>query len=134
MKHEQIIKNKSADLIERQSLFLKDTIEHYNCFNICIEPNTGMCKYSPVHDKTEGCAIGRWLDLDDAIILDEISGSVITLFSYLPNWMQSLGKGFLKKVQEVHDSSFYWNKNGLSEKGKEEVSKIIKRFKLNLEI
>lgn len=104
--------------------FLNDTVNHYNINNRCsaIIGGYNSCKYHPkslgLEGISEGCAIGRKVGRRLALKLDEIGGSVSTIFEHLPKKLQELQDDFLMEVQELHDTSTYWNETGLSKVGK----------------
>lgn len=123
------------NLQQKQLEFLNDTIKYYSVNpqqRRCISGNA--CKYSPASlsiTTSEGCAIGRKLPKELAIKLDkEYSSGVSLIFNILPKDMQELGKMFLVSVQNLHDDSDYWTKNGLSKLGLDHVEKIKRIYKL----
>ncbi len=66
------------------------------------------CKYVPVSDETEGCAIGRLIPLELAKELDSTEYSGVSnyhTFNKLPQWLQYLGKDFLTDLQRLHDNN-----------------------------
>jgi hypothetical protein len=117
-----------------QEEMLNDTINHFNSNNRSY--SLDGCTYSPAHNNTQGCAIGRLIK-DKALcaeldVMGDSSNSYVgheEVFKKLPLEIQSLGKGFLEAVQTLHDSPDNWNENGLSEMGEEEVGLIKNNFK-----
>lgn len=93
----------------------------------------GVCRYAPIHEKSEGCAIGRHLELKVATELDNIAEGItgvsnVEVFSQLPDWMQDLGQGFLESIQNLHDSRENWTWEGLSQTGLYELGRIRERY------
>ena len=114
------------DIPQRRLAFLEDEIKHYNLSNRSVYTKNSVenCSYTPAHENTLGCAIGRWLDRDNPIIsTPEIGENKIVnlLHSHLPTWMRQMGVGFLAEAQKLHDFHENWDENGLSEQGKEFV-------------
>lgn len=124
--------------------FFEDTLMYY------MEDNdrrnrSGVsgCKYSPIttgNKKSEGCAIGRYLDPKNALLIDKAEPDNIGIKNllekypqYIPEWMKSFAQDFLTEIQELHDESFNWSiEDGLTWMGLQEVKKIIRKFNLNL--
>lgn len=117
--------------------FLAETIMYYS-----VNPterrsiHKGACYYSSRHPKSEGCAIGRYLEPSLANAFDSgFPSSIAGLFyqhkNLLPKWMQDSDVDFLSSVQKLHDISSYWTDGGLSDKGKEHVDKIIRLYQLS---
>lgn len=122
---------KIASISERSLAFLDDTAQHYNSTNRSEGP--GYCSYHPAHENTKGCAIGRWLDRDNPIIVGkwaaEVSASRVQ--SNLPRWMAEMGIVFLARVQMLHDSERNWNEKGLTENGIREYELVKRNIRLN---
>ncbi len=97
-----------------------------------------QCKYSPIGHATgsEGCAIGRHLDADLQVRLDDnecgLGVNEPTIFNQLPEWMQALGQKFLGKCQSIHDDSESWAENMLSSYGRYRVGDLVKDYNLNI--
>ena len=80
------------------------------------------------------CAVGRLITdknlchkLDTSHI--EYGGtSVKCIFNALPIEIQELGIDFLTRLQGLHDSSEYWDENGVSEEGSYEVESIKNKY------
>ena len=124
-----------------QKEFLIDTINHYNSSNRCSHQD-GDCCYSPftagLEGKSEGCAIGRFMEPEVALEMDNKHDlmNIRTLLNHEPDcisdWMKEFDIDFLTAIQNLHDADVYWNKQGLSELGHEEVLKICKKFGIEL--
>lgn len=94
------------------------------------------CLYHPPADKPKsiGCAIGMYIDWEDAKKLDEyLFGSIkYTIDSpRIPNWMKALPIEFLSSIQDFHDEDRYFTQKGLSEEGIAFVKNICDKFSLN---
>ena len=116
--------------------FLLDTIKYYseNPSFRCVTES--KCAYSPktLGKDGDGCAIGRWLDEELKLELDEYKNSSVlseSVYQKLPEWIKSLGKSFLNSVQDLHDNDYHWS-NGLSDMGKTQVNFIIDTYDLNI--
>lgn len=117
--------------------FLLDTIKYYSedTSRRCV--SEGKCTYSPetLNKNSEGCAIGRWLDEELQLELDALGIVPVQnekVFDKLPKWMQGMGIYFLQHVQDLHDSSIYWDESGLSQLGKNKVNEMIEHYTLNI--
>lgn len=115
---------------ERRKAFLDDTIAHYNIRNRAIEPYTNSCLYRPTSVSC-GCAIGRWLTVEVAEKLPKACVNDDGIPDQLPKWMVDMGLKFLLDVQNLHDSGYCWDENGLTGLGAKEAASIRRRFKLN---
>lgn len=116
------------DLSMRRKDFLHYTIKFYNLNNRAFTPATG-CTYYPIKDKngnciSPGCAIGQHITDELNNATTRIFGTYHNLlvshergFINLPEWLTSLGTIFLAMVQNLHDSSNYWNEDGLNNDG-----------------
>lgn len=116
--------------------FLNDTKNHYNSKNRSAN-DYGNCKYyPPEYSNSEGCAIGRKIkDKTLCLRLDEPrkcgTGAIYSgIFIQLPKSLRVLGRMFLAKCQDLHDTESNWDDQGLSEEGKQCVRFIRKDFKL----
>ena len=114
--------------------FLKDTLEYFNITNLG-RNEFGGYSYS------DGCAIGRWLEPNLALELDEYceykNTSVMEpdIFTRLPQALKKLGKDFLVAIQHLHDDEDYWAEDGLSAFGKKFVNtQIIECFEIKTEL
>lgn len=138
MKH---FENVDLHLKVRRLSFLEDLIKHYNDSNRG-EVN-GRCRYQPIDETSEGCAIGRhllWdkykgLEVFDKAIDFPFSGYEMAksckLFqSVMPHWMESLGSDFLSECQDLHDDKDHWDSEGLSRFGLETTERIKLFFNL----
>ena len=124
-----------------QKEFLIDTINHYNYNNRCTNEEE-ECYYSPLsaglEGKSEGCAIGRFMEPEIALEMDKQyeNASILALIqrepNCIPDWMKSFDLGFLDAVQNLHDRSIYWDEKGLSKRGNERVLEICKEFEIEL--
>jgi hypothetical protein len=119
---------------------LEDTIAYYSVNpseRRCINDKRD-CKYSNIlvnKPHSEGCAIGRHLNKEDALALDELgafsaSDLVADFPHYLPVWMKEMNGDFLDAIQRLHDTSYYWDDNGLSADGKIFVDNLKKEYEL----
>lgn len=107
---------------------LEDTVKYYSedIRRRCKRTN---CTYSPItvgkEGISEGCAIGRHLDKDFALEIDNLDLSCSGIMAVLeetdksrfPEWMLKMKPNFLEHLQDLHDRDFYWNEKGLSEEG-----------------
>jgi len=73
------------------------------------------------------------LELDRLIKEQDNTGSVTnnTVFAMLPENIKSLGQHFLGDLQMLHDDTYSWDSNGITEKGKIRVDNIKCNFELN---
>lgn len=111
----------------RRYAFILDEANHFNSKNRSNTP--ASCLYSPAHENTEGCAIGRWLPPDLQRKLD-ITGNVLDLraFNSLPEWMIDLGRDFLYECQVLHDTLNCWCETGLSVDGERKFNEIVNKY------
>jgi hypothetical protein len=116
------------DIKARRLAFLENTVKYYNQSNRSIkrESSFGDCSYAPAHEKTKGCAIGRWLERDNRIILENPSKIVFdsSVCCHLPNWMAEMGLSFLSEIQELHDKDDFWGDKSLNRMGLDKVNEI----------
>jgi len=122
-----------------QREFLVSTVQFYTSENRSVHSGTNECLYAPT-ENSPGCAIGRFLNKDLALELDEkdTKGLAVSfvklntpdLFEQFPDWMKEMNISFLRKVQLLHDDSENWNENGISDKGKEIVKEIYEYHEL----
>lgn len=121
-----------------QKEFLLDTIAYYSedTERRCVTEDG--CYYSPLtinNKKSDGCAIGRWLDPNVAVNLDSLGCKPVINYvvtSVLPEKLLKLGVDFLKDIQELHDEDTYWYSDGLSRYGKNKVNSIIDTWNLDI--
>lgn len=124
--------------------FLLDMLDYYT-----VDPegrrcrNDSNCWYSPetIDKKTsEGCAIGRCLDKDNAISIDrdfELGVGIKDLIDdkdvRIPDYMYDLGYNFLDRCQSLHDKNDNWDFTNisLSSKGQIELADMINKFDLD---
>lgn len=120
--------------IEQKRLeYLDETVEYYSTHPRCLNDKR-ECYYSPekagLIGKTDGCAIGRKCSPELRSKLDREfeNKSVDVIFSLLPNDLKELDKDFLGEVQRFHDVGIYWDKVGLSEKGRQKYNWIKEQY------
>jgi len=145
MNYSDIYKNEELPIEDRKLAVLEDTITYYS------EDPKRRCKqgkacfYSgkSVKVDTKGCAIGRLLPKEVSKFLDdtgfggwennEIYSIIYSLedtkdietMKSIPAWFKSLDSGnFFEGLQRLHDEDLFWDENGLSLDGKQEVDKI----------
>lgn len=124
--------------------FLLDMLDYYT-----VDPEGRRCKqdydcfYSPdtINKPTsEGCAIGRKLDKENADSIDrdfEDGVSIQELIededSRIPQYMYELGYNFLNSCQSLHDKNDNWDFTNmfLSSKGQTELADMINKFDLD---
>lgn len=87
---------------------LQDAINYYwgKPERKCVDLGTARCQYEP-SATSEGCAIGRLVDLETAKMLDMLNCSidVDVQFEKLPEWLKKMGQDFLFALQSIHDGS-----------------------------
>jgi hypothetical protein len=119
-------------LEEKRLVFLNDTIKHFNTNNRCVKVTA--CRYTPIENKSDGCAIGRHLTLKLAKELDNRtlpSVSNENVFKKLPDNLKELGQSFLSDIQNLHDTEFYWYEKGVSFQGEKRVEELKNKYELN---
>lgn len=118
-------------LQKKQLAFLEETVAHYNSTNRCAK--NVSCKYSPksvnLEGISEGCAIGRKLDPEIALKIDQeyptgVAVSNPKVYKQLPEDLQKLGRKFLVEIQTLHDKSRLWNVKGITDEGIRRVNAI----------
>lgn len=126
---EDIKKLQEEFLLDMLAYYAEDPVNRRN-FN-----ETG-CKYYPVSDKSEGCAVGRKIkDKELCKMLDDLEDpGVGNVFDDLPDDLKVCGKNFLTFVQVLHDSMMSWDITGLTPYGKNKVCGIIIAFDLDLNL
>lgn len=124
------------DTTSRRLAFLEDTVKYYSedTQRRATAPKGG-CKYRTEDGRM--CAIGRHLITYDSRFdstAGTIKGSSISsrddVFAALPTKIQELGRPFLHDVQLLHDSCYYWDKNGLTEEGKQQLEYLMLKYEL----
>ncbi len=105
---------------------LEDTCEYFNVSKRNADGFT--CRYNPIHEKTEGCAIGRLIK-DKALCakfdeLEAFESGVDYVFDELPEDLQELGQEFLARLQDLHDDVDNWTETGMSDDGLEQKDSI----------
>lgn len=98
---------------ETREALLQDAIDYYwgkpehQCL---IEGSPTVCSYIP-SKTSEGCAIGRLVELDVAEKLQETNESINdSLFALLPEWLQAMGFDFICALQKCHDNNIFKDK------------------------
>jgi hypothetical protein len=116
---------------------LNDTINHFNSNNraVIVMFSEIKCVYSSTNNSV-GCGIGKHLTEDLAAEMDnKHPSSIFDLFdeyyTEFPDIIKYSGKQFCHQIQLLHDNEENWDKNGLSEEGKERVEEIKLMFELN---
>jgi hypothetical protein len=97
--------------------------------NRSVMPGRISCLYYPAHSNTPGCAIGAELPKRLSKKLDKSDNSVIKYLlqkfaNEFPAWMLDFSPSFLLELQDLHDESDYWDKNGLSAEGRESAASL----------
>jgi len=145
-----LLYNKNLKMTELE--LLEDTIKYYseNPERRCVVMRS--CYYSPItagkENISEGCAIGRHLDKDFALQIDneddDFGGcsqieNVLSIMlekeenkSKFPDWMLKMKPNFLSDIQGLHDGVSHWDKNGLTQEGLEYVKEIKNKLANNL--
>lgn len=116
----------------REELLL-NTVRHFNSENRA--QNLNGCVYRTKDGK--GCAIGREISNALAHKFDKRKGENVYVtsdyvFNFLPKRLQKMGKKFLAHIQDLHDLSSYWDKEGLSTIGLNRAMEIVRKFDLNI--
>lgn len=111
---------------------LEETVAYYhkNPSYRCVKNNGNSCFYSgeSVNHKSTGCAIGRNLTKKNRKKLDTMSAvmsdqDIMTVMNdsecikLFPEWMKDMKKGFLSRLQDLHDNKGYWTEKGISKQG-----------------
>lgn len=116
----------------RQEL-LDNTINHFNIENRGIKPDCDatVCLYY-CYANNKRCAIGIEVNKKTAIALQKENKPVSYTYSFnlLPKRLRNMGRSFLESIQNLHDKSENWTKEGLSLKGKIFVEDIKTTYKL----
>lgn len=110
---------------------LMNTIERFNSDNRAEVNDIGQ--YCTKNGRR--CAIGIEVSLAKAKYLeDSFKGSNAKgVLNELPKRLQKMGLLFLLDIQDLHDDEDYWDEEGLSESGKTNANKIIKKHNLKLD-
>ena len=120
-----------TELQEKQLAFLEETAGFYSTNNRALN-NTGDCVYIST-DKSPGCAIGRHIPAELAKNLDDAPFSGVSnddIFNTLPYSLKELTKMFLMNIQDLHDTAWNWDEEGLTEAGRKKVLAIRTDFNL----
>jgi hypothetical protein len=98
---------------ETREALLQDALDYYwgkperQCL---VKGYDTMCSYTP-SETSEGCAIGRLVELDVAEKLQETNSTINgSLFPLLPEWLQAMGHNFLYALQTCHDKGHFKHK------------------------
>lgn len=117
----------------KQLVYLDEVKDHFNSSNRAAEITNG-CQYQT--EDGRGCAIGFKIEdkelckkLDTVADITSVSNKIV--FDLLPLSLQEYGQLFLSHLQDLHDTSQYWNQDGLSERGKVFYNKIKLRIENN---
>lgn len=126
---------KTISLRQKRRNYLNDTKNHYNSKNRSVR--AGACLYSPAHENTEGCAIGRKIkDKKLCENLDRLGRDGSTgvsnnaVFAKFPYDLKNLSQRFLRNMQTLHDMNENWDSMGLTKLGKSYVKLIQLKYKL----
>lgn len=125
--------------------FLLDMLNYYS-----VAPNdrrNGIagqsCKYAPIKETSEGCAIGRHLigTVEEKKSWDNLADSSFANIRKMiadgeckdlqPEWMKLLPSEFLNTCQGFHDRRYNWDENGLNYEGQTNLLNIIKLYGLD---
>lgn len=121
---------KEEFLIESVQYYIKDPLGRRNV------SEGGLCMYSPQKLTSEGCLIGRHMDLKDAIYVDSQASNIDVGFlkeeypDCFPKKLKNFNISFLTECQMLHDGSKNWDKSGLTERGLDYLQKICDKYKL----
>ena len=114
-------------LKQKQLEFLEDTVSYFAA-NPTLRRNIadGACRYYPIWEGSEGCAIGRHLPRELAKWLDDKWGGccIYLISEFLPEELKALEIVFLQRVQDLHDGDENWFSEGLTYVGKNKVKQI----------
>lgn len=111
---------------------LMDTVQFYaddpNRRSVIIEDNGDhLCMYS---HNGKHCAIGRFL-LDHPVSIEGQTAASLPE-KLFPREIYRMGLNFIEALQTLHDTSIYWDNNGLSDSGKVEVETMADKYQLSL--
>lgn len=105
---------------------LEETINHYSKDTSRRAVENGMCEY--LTEDGRMCAVGRCLDKDkvDYIDINSVAVDSVLAMYYQPFMAEYSGYWgkFWDRLQNLHDISHFWNENGLTKLGEEEVEEI----------
>jgi hypothetical protein len=88
---------------------------------IVINPNISL--------DSKGCAIGMFMTKAQAKEADYAGLGIISLSrDLIPKKLAHFSIDFLCSIQDLHDTSLFWNSKGLSKLGKERVKQLRNRF------
>jgi hypothetical protein len=120
----------TEELAEARIAFLNDTIRYYgeDTSRRAICEDTGSCMYRTPEGRK--CAIGR--HIPDGVWPKEGDAADSTeVFPYIPEHIQKLGGSFLNRVQDFHDRRDCWDKEGISNIGRNEVRRICGHYTID---
>lgn len=117
---------KEKDLKQKRKEFLDDTVKYYS-EDTSRRSVLDKCMYRTGDGRK--CAIGRYIPDDKYTTLIEGKNVISKLvYNLIPQNISMLGIDFLLSIQSLHDESDNWDKNGLTEKGKEYVNFIEEKY------
>jgi len=91
---------------ETREALVQDALDYYwgKLERLCVNEGSSICTYTPT-ETSEGCAIGRLVELEVAQQLQQVNHSLNSrLFAFLPEWLQVMGEEFLRQLQRCHDT------------------------------
>jgi len=149
----------------KEESFLLDMLAYYTVDpqarrNYVEDTGLSTCKYAPLKETSEGCAIGRHLPLEVALewdkvdilycdeeeeeclhfesVYDDINSAIDLklIKDDRPPVLKELNSVFLTRIQSLHDNKTCWdNENkSLSKYGKNRLSAIIDSYDMNKEL
>lgn len=113
---------------EDKIALLEETAAFFNSGNRSTGPDGHSCLYWS--QSSQGCAIGRLIEDKelcrklDGSFSDDSSVTNGEVFACLPVEIREYGRVFLAELQSLHDYLPNWDKDGLSQFGKNKVSSI----------
>lgn len=125
---------KKEQIRDPQAEYLQEVISKFNSNNRAVKKNAeGLdiaCLYAG------GCAIGyKLIEMGMEELckeLDKTQNYVGVIFDRLPNELKEYGRDFLCDLQGLHDAPDNWDENGLSERGRHVVNRMIIDHELNM--
>ena len=114
---------------------IRETAAYYNSSNRASNRTNTNCKYYICKNgEVRECAVGRCL-IDSKSFKNRSYGATLTWYNDnelnmdLKPEYQGHTVTFWSDLQEFHDGSSYWNKEGLSPAGKERLNELINDYK-----
>lgn len=114
---------------------IDETVAYY-CEDVtrrAIDLDSGRCDYLTEDNKM--CAVGRCFEKEG---LARYSGQLepfsLNMFKFLKEEYRIELYDFWKHLQEFHDTPVYWDKEGLTEKGKAYVNFLHSEYDMPIEI